>query len=95
MSEDSSTATDNEDHSSTRGVHVHSEVNLVSVDKNGKEDEELNALILPFKMKLQENMKKVIGYSSVDLECRFNKVRTGETNLGNECNVCLYLFVSC
>lgn len=28
-------------------------------------------------------MNETIGYTSVDLECRFNKIRSEETNIGN------------
>ena len=32
---------------------------------------------------LEKKMKKIVGEVNIDLECRFSKIRTEETNVGN------------
>jgi len=32
---------------------------------------------------MSKRMEEVVGYTAVELECRFSKIRSEETNVGN------------
>ncbi|EGR28866.1 ser thr protein phosphatase family protein, putative [Ichthyophthirius multifiliis] len=53
------------------------------VTKNIKKDEQVQKIVDIYVLKSKELMEKVIGHSHVDLETRFDKIRTQETNFCN------------
>lgn len=48
-----------------------------------EEDPEVKGIVDHYLKKMGASMGKQIGFTSVDLDGRFTKVRTQETNLGN------------
>ena len=53
------------------------------IDSHVEEDKETKDCVNSFLSLLGSEMEKVIGFTNVPLEARFQKVRTQETNLGN------------
>ena len=53
------------------------------IDSHVEEDKETKEVVDSFLSLLGSEMEKVIGFTNVSLEARFQKVRTQETNLGN------------
>ena len=53
------------------------------IDSRVEEDKETKEVVDSFLSLLGSEMEKVIGFTNVSLEARFQKVRTQETNLGN------------
>lgn len=62
----------------------------INVTSEYKEDEDLKAILLEYSQTIEERMDEVLGNFSVELEGRFEKIRTSETNLGDwVCDVVL------
>ncbi|GMH75889.1 hypothetical protein TL16_g06902 [Triparma laevis f. inornata] len=55
----------------------------VVIDESVPEDEEIKEVVSQYLGVLGAEMEKKIGHTNVELEGRFSKVRTQETNLGN------------
>jgi len=67
----------------TPGGRVAVEVTQHTANADVEEDEEVAGIVREFGDVLGASMDKVIGFTSVDLDGRFDRIRTGETNLGN------------
>ena len=46
-------------------------------------DEKTGKIVDSYFKVLEKKMKKIVGEVNIDLECRFSKIRTEETNVGN------------
>ena len=55
----------------------------VSIMRSMPEDETVAQSLVEYERAFAERVKKVIGYTAVDLDCRFNQIRTRETNTAN------------
>uniref|UniRef100_A0A7S2S175 5'-nucleotidase n=1 Tax=Mucochytrium quahogii TaxID=96639 RepID=A0A7S2S175_9STRA len=69
------------------GVEGKNKVDVVShheiVDDATPEDPETKAVVSEFTSKITSDMSRIIGETAVDLDCRFSKIRCGETNIAN------------
>lgn len=66
------------------------EFKAIDITAQYKEDAELKAQLAKFTDSIEERMEEVLGNFSVELEGRFLKIRTTETNLGDwVCDVVL------
>lgn len=62
----------------------------IDVTSEYSEDEELKSILVKFTESIEEHMKEVLGNFTVELDGRFSKIRTSETNLGDwVCDVVL------
>ncbi|CAE8582482.1 unnamed protein product, partial [Polarella glacialis] len=55
----------------------------LEIDSSIPEDPEMKVFVDECMAKLGASMDEVIGYTAVDLDCRFSAIRTQETNIGN------------
>lgn len=66
------------------------EFKAIDVTSDYVEDDELKSILVTFTESIQEHMKEVLGNFTVELDGRFSKIRTSETNLGDwVCDVVL------
>ena len=65
-----------------RGVEVLSHTRW-EVTRGLPEHAETAALVARFEEQVMANMEKVVGVTACDLECRFERIRAEETNIGN------------
>lgn len=68
----------------------HTQFKAIDVTSQFDEDNELKLELTKFTESIDEHMKEVLGNFSVELDGRFSKIRTQETNLGDwVCDVVL------
>lgn len=66
------------------------DVEQIDVTSEYKEDEELKEILAKYSETIEAKMEEVLGEFSVELDGRFSKIRTSETNLGDwVCDVML------
>jgi len=61
----------------------------IEIDSSIKEEPEMKALVDKCNAEVGSAMEIVLGETAVDLDCRFAKIRTQETNIGNFVTDCL------
>lgn len=62
----------------------------IDVTSDYSEDDELKSILVKFTESIEDHMKEILGNFSVELDGRFVKIRTSETNLGDwVCDVVL------
>lgn len=59
------------------------QIDRIIVDSNIKENEKIKNLVDSYMVDLQKELDVTLGFLNTDLEGRFVKIRTEETNLGN------------
>lgn len=67
----------------------------ISVPKSDKYDESLKKFVDEKITEYNKDNERIVAYSDVDLETRFNRIRTGETNYGNLCADVARAFYNC
>lgn len=55
----------------------------VKITKRFEPDPEVDAHVQHFSKEVNAKMDVQAGYTEVNLDCRFNRLRTSETNIGN------------